>query len=228
MNDAVKSDSPKAGEDFAEACRREAGPAWDAACGHPFTLALGEGTLPPAAMADYLVQDYAFVGTLVSMVGFAVGKAPDIAAQARLSTFLAAVTSAENTYFQRSFDALQVPEAQRSRPALREVTERLIAAMEDAGDRGSYGEILATLLPAEWIYLSWAEAQAAKSPGAFYFQEWIDLHVNADFRAFVLWLKDETDRAAAAAGAQERRAMAERFARMVRLEVDFFDMFHTR
>lgn len=213
---------------FAETCRQKAGDDWDVACGHPFTVALGDGTLPTAAMADYLVQDYAFVGTLVSMVGFAVGKAPNIGAQARLSAFLAAVTSDENTYFQRSFDALQVPAADRSRPALREVTKQLIAAMQEAGGQGSYGEILATLLPAEWIYLTWAEAQAAKAPEAFYFREWIDLHVNGNFRAFVLWLKAETDEAAKTASADERQAMVARFARMVQLEVDFFDMFQPR
>ncbi len=213
---------------FTEAAKQEAGPLWEAVCAHPFTVALGDGTLPRAALAAYLVQDYAFVGTLVSMAGYAVGKAPDMAAKARFAGFLAAVTSDENTYFQRSFEALEVPEAERRAPELLEVTRGFIAAMDDAGRNGSYGEILATLLAAEWTYLTWAEAQAAKAPGAFYYQEWIDLHTNAAFKAFVLWLKDETDRTAAAATPTERAAMARRFARMMQLEVEFFDSFMPR
>lgn len=213
---------------FAEGARRAAGADWDAACHHPFTVALGDGRLDPGAMADYLVQDYAFVGTLVSMVGFAIGRAPDISAQGRLAGFLAAVTSEENTYFQRSFEALRVPQPDRRAPRLEPVSQQLIAAMQDAGAKGSYGEILATLLPAEWIYLTWAEAQANKAPDDFYFRDWIELHANDGFRAFVMWLKDETDRAATEAGETERAAMARRFARMVRLEVDFFGIFHPR
>ncbi len=213
---------------FADSARLASGEAWETACGHPFTVALGDATLPREAMAAYLVQDYAFIGTLVSMVGFAVGKAADMTGMARLSAFLAAVTSEENTYFQRSFEALAVPETEREAPELHPVTRQFVAVMDEVGRQGSYGEILATLLPAEWIYLTWAEAQAAKAPEPFYFGEWVALHANPDFRAFVMWLKAETDRIAGAADAQERQAMAARFAAMVRLEVEFFDVFCAR
>ncbi len=210
---------------FSEQARQAAGAEWDAACNHPFTVALGDAALPKEAMAAYLVQDYAFVETLVSMVGYAVGKAPNMPAMARLSTFLAAVTSDENTYFQRSFEALGVSPAEYTAPPLHPVTRQFLEAMADAGRNGSYGEILATLLPAEWIYLTWGEAQAAKAPEPFYFGEWVTLHANPDFRAFVLWLKDETDRAATDSDGAGREAMAKRFANMVRLEVAFFDVF---
>ncbi len=213
---------------FADSAKLAAGPLWENACSHPFTVALGDSTLPREAMAAYLVQDYDFIGTLVSMVGFAVGKAPDMTGMARLSAFLAAVTSEENTYFQRSFEALAVPEGEREHPQLHPVTRQFIAVMDEVGREGSYGEILATLLPAEWIYLSWAEAQAAKAPEPFYFGEWVALHANPDFRAFVMWLKAETDRIAVSADDQERQAMAARFATMVQLEVDFFDVFCAR
>ena len=217
-----------AGASFSEAARMAAGPAWEDACSHPFTVALGDATLPREAMAAYLVQDYAFIETLVSMIGFAVGKAPGMPAKAELSAFLAAVTSDENTYFQRSFEALGVAPADYETPELHKVTQQFIAAMDLAGREGSYGEILATLLPAEWIYLSWAEAQAEKAPEPFYFGEWVSLHANPAFRAFVMWLKAECDRTAAAAEERERRLMAQRFSAMVRLEVDFFDIFYAR
>jgi thiaminase/transcriptional activator TenA len=222
---------PETEPGFAETARRQVAADWQAACGHPFTAALGDGTLPPRVMADYLVQDYAFIGTLVSLIGFAIGRAPDMPAKLRLSAFLAALTSEENTYFQRSFEALEVPAAERDRPELHPVSEKLLAVMRDAGQTGSYGEILATLLPAEWIYLEWAEAQAHKAPGApeaFWLREWIELHANPAFRDFVRWLRAETDRAAERADAAERAAMTERFARLVALEVEFFDVFAPR
>ena len=210
---------------FSDSARKAAGAEWIAACNHPFTVALGDAALPKEAMAAYLVQDYAFVETLVSMVGYAVGKAPNMPAMARLSNFLAAVTSDENTYFQRSFEALGVAPADYTAPPLHPVTRQFLEAMANVGRNGTYGEIMATLLPAEWIYLTWGEAQAAKAPEPFYFGEWVTLHANPDFRAFVMWLKDETDRAAAKSDQAGREAMSKRFAEMVRLEVAFFDVF---
>ena len=197
--------------------------AWDAAVGHRFTVELGEDVLPDEVYRRYLIQDYAFIETLVAMVGYAVAKAPGMAAKSRLSAFLAAVTSDENTYFQRSFDALGVSETERTRPALAQVSKDLLAAMGDAGETGGYEDIIATLLPAEWIYLSWARTQAAKPVKRFYLKEWIDLHANPDFEDFVMWLKGELDATGPRLSPERQGDVAARFGRMVALEVAFFD-----
>ena len=34
---------------------------WERTVGHPFVLALGDGTLPRGVFADYMVQDYLFI-----------------------------------------------------------------------------------------------------------------------------------------------------------------------
>ncbi|MFM2041695.1 MAG: hypothetical protein RLY86_271 [Pseudomonadota bacterium] len=208
---------------FAETLRDHDPAAWDQAVTHPFTVELGDGTLPDAVLARYLIQDYQFVSTLVSMVGYGVAKAPTMAAKARLSAFLAAVTSDENTYFQRSFDELGVPELQRTAPALHPVAQAFLEAMADAGERGSYAEIIATLLPAEWIYLDWAKRQVAKAPPRFVHREWIDLHAIPAFESFVLWLKGEMDAIGPTLSAEETTRVRDRFARMVALEVAFFE-----
>lgn len=205
---------------LAERLRAECEPAWSAAARHRFTEELGDDAISDAVYRRYLVQDYAFIGTLVSMIGYGVARAPDMPAKAGLSQFLAALTSDENTYFLRSFDALGVPEAERTTPALLPVSQDFLAAMREAGEEGGYADVIATLLPAEWIYLEWARAQAGKPrPKRFWLAEWIDLHVNEGFEAFVGWLKGELDRV----GPAQEDACRRRFRRMVELEVAFFD-----
>ncbi|MDP6517892.1 MAG: TenA family protein [Alphaproteobacteria bacterium] len=208
---------------FSEILRERNRALWDQATGHRFCVELGDDSLAEAVYRRYLIQDYAFVEALVSMVAFGVARAPTMAAKAALSQFLAAVTSEENTYFLRSFEALGVSEAERDAPTLMPVSQEFLAAMRDAGAAGDYESVLATLLPAEWIYLTWAKAQAEKAPKRFYLREWIELHANPEFEAFVMWLKAELDRAGPRLAPARRADIEDRFRRMVALEVAFFD-----
>lgn len=197
--------------------------AWDRATTHRFTVELGADALPDAVFARYLVQDYAFIDTLASMVGYGLAKAPSMRAKGGLAGFLAVLTSEENTYFERSFAALGLGPADYARPALWPVSEDFLAALRDAGEAGGYGDVIATLLPAEWVYLAWATAQADKRPARFWLAEWIALHANPDFETFVMWLKAELDALAPTLDETARARLAARFARVLDLEGDFFD-----
>ncbi|ELY56830.1 transcriptional regulator [Natronococcus amylolyticus DSM 10524] len=220
---------------FTDWLRERSEPAWTDAVTHPFTRELGAGTLEEDAYATYLVQDYAFLEALVGTFGFAVGQAPGIEAKRPLIEFLETVTSTENDYFQRSFDALDVPESRRDDPARSPTAAALVDLLGRAAREGGYAETLAVLVPAEWIYREWATAVATEygdsnteppSDGAdlpFYYAEWIDLHAVPSFVAFVDELRDQLD-AVGAECATRRQARVERlFRRTVDLEVDFFD-----
>ena len=91
----------KAAPRFTEWLRALSEPAWTAAVEHRFTRELADDTLDDAVFRRYLVQDYSFVDSFVSLIGYAIGRAPSLPDRIRLSQFLASVTSEENTYFQR-------------------------------------------------------------------------------------------------------------------------------
>jgi thiaminase/transcriptional activator TenA len=74
-----------------------------------------------------------------------------------------------------------------------ETTKTLSALMLDASRSGTYEEVLAVIVPAEWIYLTWASAVADAAPGRFYLKEWIDLHTLDEFADFVGWMRDQLD-----------------------------------
>ena len=183
-------------------------------------------TLDDVVFRRYLLQDYAFVEDLVGVFGHAVGDAPTMAAKARLVDFLGTLTSEENDFFERSFAALDVPESRYQDPTLTEPTAAFRDLLLRAAREGGYAETLAVLVPAEWVYLTWAtddDLATADGPDRFYLQEWIDLHAVPEFEAFVGWLRAELDREGAAASERRQARLAELFSRTVDLEVAFFD-----
>lgn len=203
--------------------RAAAGADWEDAVSHPFTEQLSAGTLPEPVFASYLVQDYAFLDALASLVGYAVAQAPSYRAKQRLAAFLATITDEESDYFERSFDALGVTEAEWRDPAPSLVTREFTDLLYRAGARGGYAETLAVLVPVEWAYAEWASAAPDDRPEAFYYAEWIDLHDNPEFRDTVAWLRDQLDAAAGSLDPEREADVRALFERAVELEVDFFD-----
>lgn len=207
--------------------RESAEPYWTKATVHRFTEELAEGTLDSQVCARYLVQDYAFVDSFVSLLGYAVAYAPAMPQKRPFAGFLAAVTSEENDYFLRSFQALDVPESEWRSPQLAPVTAELLSVLQDSGRSGSYPLVLATLLAAEWSYLTWGQACGTRRPQEFWMAEWIDLHAVPEFERFVTWLRDETSRVGTDSPPEVQQQMCRTFCHMMDLEERFFDHAYT-
>jgi thiaminase/transcriptional activator TenA len=204
---------------FSEWLRARAEPDWTAAVDGRFVRELGDGTVDDDVFRRYLEQDYAFVETLTGTFGHALGEAPSMAAKGRLADFLGTLTSDENDYFERSFEALDGdPEATPD-----DVTRAFVDLLERAGREGGYAETLAVLVPAEWVYETWATGVDDPRPERFYLDEWIDLHANPAFVDFVGWLRSELDREGAAASPRRRGRLDRLFRRTVELERAFFE-----
>lgn len=207
---------------FTDWLRERSEPDWTDATEHRFVRELADGTVDDAVFRSYLVQDYAFVRTLTGTFGHAVGQAPTVGATTTLTDFLATLTDEEDDYFERSFDALGVSDGDRTDPPRAAVTAAFEDLLTRAALEGGYAETLAVLVPVEWVYLTWARG-ADGSPEAFYLREWIDLHADPAFEAFVAWLRRELDEYGPALDARRQRRVERHFRRAVALEVRFFD-----
>jgi thiaminase/transcriptional activator TenA len=206
---------------FSDWLRARSEPEWTAATEHRFTDELAAGTLDDAVFECYLRQDYRFLLALVRLAGNAVGDAPSVAAAGNVAGFLATVTSDENDYFERAFEALGVPESAWT-PDPAPVTRGLEHLLGRAGREGGYAESLAVLLPVEWVYLTWAE-RVEDDADAFYHSEWIALHDNPDFRAFVTGLRADLDEVGPALSPRRRERVGDLFTDAVAREVEFFE-----
>ncbi|WP_413692648.1 TenA family protein [Psychromonas sp. KJ10-2] len=197
---------------------------WSAATTHPFCLELTDGNLPLAKMRVYLAQDYTFIDNFVRLAASAIHHAPSLPDRLPLAHFLGNIAGPENTYFQRSFDMLEVEQSQRVSPALLKPTSDFQALMLKAANSGEYGNMVAVLCVAEWVYLSWAEPVVdAVQSLPFYFGEWITLHAGEYFESVVEHLRTQLDTAYLAADVSQQATIQEYFQQAVLLEKQFFD-----
>ena len=117
---------------FSQMLKTQNQAAWDACVHHRFIAEMMAGTLDDAVLRRYLVQDYQFINRFVALLGAAIASADVFAPRVTLSQFAAMITSDENTYFIRSFDALGVPENERLEPQLNLPTVQFQALMAEA------------------------------------------------------------------------------------------------
>jgi thiaminase/transcriptional activator TenA len=208
---------------FSERLRAENAGDWSAAKNHRFVDEIFDGAVPTDVMRRYLTQDYQFVDGFVALLGMAIATADHFDSRIRFTQFAAMITSDENTYFLRAFDALGVPGAERRAPIITAPTSGFQTLMREAAATGDYASCLAVLTVAEWLYLDWADRPSSPLPADFVHAEWITLHNNDGFRSFVTWLRGELDRVGAACAEPSRASAAAFFRRAVKLERAFFD-----
>ena len=201
---------------------------WDAAVTHPFVRELFAGTLPAAALRRYLVQDYQFVDGFTALLGAAVACADSAPPRMVIARQLGVVAGEENTYFQRAFNALGVPGPERTAPELLPCTAEFNLLMREAASSLDYASCLTVLIVAEWLYLDWARQAPKPRPTNPLAWEWIEIHDNPAFRAWVDFLRGELDRVIPELPAAAQNQCGQLFARATRLELRFFEATYTR
>ena len=206
-------------ERFTETLRTASEPGWSGAVGHRFVKELFAGTVPDAVMARYLIQDHRFLDSFLTLLGAALATADTFAAKLRFGRFIGTVSSEENTYFLRAFEALGVPANRRAADPDTPPTAGFKAIMREAAQTHGYAAALSVLVVTEWLYLDWASRAPKPLPDNFVHGEWIGLHDSPDFRAFVHFLRAELDRV----GPVEPDLCRDFFRRAVALELAFFD-----
>ena len=210
-------------EKFSEYLKNCNGKLWNEATNHKFTNELKNDKLEDHIFKKYIIQDYIFIETLVTLIGKAVYLSPNMNSKIKWANFLYAITSDENNYFQRSFDALDVSKEERTNTKLFLTISDFSKLMLEVANTGTYEEILAVILAAEWVYYTWASNAKKPYPKRFYLSEWITLHNNSSFKGTLDWIKKELDITSLKLTISEQHKVANLFIKIVRLEVSFFD-----
>lgn len=206
-------------ERFTDTLRHLSEPGWTRSIEHRFVNELMAGTVDDAVMINYLIQDHRFIDAFLTLLGAAIATADTFEARIRLGRFTGVISGEENTYFLRAFQALGVSDAQRRDAPDSAPTAGFKALMREAAASRSYAAALAVLNVAEGLYLDWALRAKGSLPPRFEHAEWITLHDNPDFQAFVAFLRAELDRV----GPTEQQTSTDFFLRAVALEQAFFD-----
>ncbi|RKR72778.1 thiaminase/transcriptional activator TenA [Otariodibacter oris] len=212
---------------FSDYLIQQAEPYWQQATDHGFIRDMVDGTLDKKVFANYLVQDYAFVRVFADLIAYAIAYSKTLEQKHRLSTFLSMITSAEDDYFIRSFEALGVEPSHYLDPnlavfpSIQGFHDEIKKAI-DSGAEVGYANCMTIITCAEAVYCHWGVKYREKSPEAFYFNEWITLHNNDYFQSLVAWLKSEMDQLGEDQKV-DREQLSALFTKICQLESQFFD-----
>jgi thiaminase (transcriptional activator TenA) len=212
---------------FTDELRAAAGDQWTAIVTHRFTSELASGTMDEKVMRRYLIQDFRFLDSFVILLASIIAHARSLPDRIPGCQFLAVITGAENTYFQRCFDALPgCSEEDRRLVPDSTTTTQFCKLMRDVAASGNLSEMLAVIVVCEWSYLSWAQRLFSEGTivrDHFMFFEWIDLHFGPNFEAVVEYLRNLLDKEALLLKDIARAVCEQRFLQAIQLELDFFD-----
>jgi thiaminase/transcriptional activator TenA len=206
---------------FCDWLRAENQAAWQAMIDHRFCRDIAADGLPDAAFLRYLRYEHAFVRGAVSIFAYALAKAPSAADQDHLIGVLDGLAREQEGYFRQTFARLGVDPSPLPSEALPEAAVGLRDGVRAIAERGSFAEILAAMLAAEWMYLTWCEAAHAQGPRMAAAADWIRLHVEPGFRGQVAWLIRRLDQLGPDLPAAEQRRCADSFVRVLALEIAF-------
>lgn len=229
---------------FSDELRAKAGDQWERVVHHKFTKELAAGTIDKdRVLKRYLIQDHRFLDSFVVLLASIVANLPTLKDRIPGCQFLAVITGPENTYFERSFEALGISKQERSETPDADVTERFCKLMRDAARSQRLEEMLAVIVVCEWSYLSWGQnvllaenvERAKVCREDFVTYEWVDLHSGPGFEGVIAYLRELLDREGKKLKSNllseddkksaEGRLMTceQRFLEAVNLEEEFFD-----
>lgn len=208
---------------FTRRLRDECLDEWVAGTRHRFVDELFTGSLDDEVLVRHLVQDYQSFDLLLRLLGEAMATAPNGPARLRLGRQIGMLTTVENTYFEDTFNTLEVSLSARLHPPLTCETVDLIDLVYDAINTHSWPHVLSVLVSLEWLRLDWAQAEGrtALSERPEH-RAWIELHRGHEYCNWVTFLRQQLDDAEPD-DPDDAEQCQDLFRRTVATEVAFFD-----
>lgn len=214
--------------DFFEILKADCTSEWRRYAEHPFTTAMGDGTLPEVAFRSYLVQDYLFLIEFARAYALAVYKAPTLADMREGAQGISAILDVEMGLHIKLCGAWGLsPEDLEKTPAEPE-TLAYTRYVLDAGMRGDLLSLKVALAPCVIGYAEIAERldgmPSGRDAGNPY-RVWIAEYAGAPYRAVAMAARAHLDRLAARYVTPAREAeLLTIFKEATRLEADFWEM----
>jgi thiaminase/transcriptional activator TenA len=208
---------------FTDTLKKGAADQWRRMQEHRFVVAVEEDRLPNEVLKRYLINEYAFVETAISIFGYALVRAPDMAARRELSRVISALVDDQVPYFSNAFVVLGIAESDWRAASLPPKAAMLRDGMLGYAAHGSFGDVMTAMLAAEWTYHTWcsrADDRAISNP---VLKDWVRLHAEPAFASQVAWLRTVVDEMGATPGEDRRRRFADVFATALELEIYFHD-----
>lgn len=197
---------------------------WSAILDHPMVQQLGDGTLDEDPFRYWVRQDYVYLIEYSRVFALGAAKAPTLKHMGTFADLLESTVNVEMDLHRSYAAEFDIPEAELETtdpaPTTRAYTDFLVrtAAM------GTFGDIVAALLPCMWGFNETGRRLAAAGkPDDDRYADWIDMYAGEEFTELTQWCKDLMDAVAADATPTEQDRYRELFVTSARYEYRFWD-----
>lgn len=211
---------------FAENIEAKAAPIREAILAHPFITGVGDGTLPLEKFKHYVEQDYAYLIDYSRVLAVASAKAPDLETMGWFAGLLDETLNTEMELHRRYCAEFGITRARldATRPA--PTTVAYTSYLLKTAHQGSFGELIASLLPCQWGYWDIGDhlARRGEPKHAPLYCQWIQMYTSQEFAALAQEIRALADRVAQDAGPLQTNAMNQAYLTSLRFEHQFWEM----
>jgi len=191
---------------------------------HPMVAGIGDGTLAPEPFRRWVRQDYVYLVEYNRVFALGAAKAPDLGRMGRFAELLHETIHTEMDLHRSYAAEFGISEAELEAtdpsPTTRGYTDFLVrvAAL------GTFGDLVAALLPCMWGFNETAERLAADGlPDEERYAEWIRTYTSEEFADLADWCRELLDEVAAGAPERTRERYRDLFHTSARYEYRFWD-----
>ena len=211
---------------FAENIETKAAPIREAILAHPFITGVGDGSLPVDKFKHYVEQDYLYLIDYSRVLAVASARAPDLETMGWFASLLNETLNTEMD-LHRSYCAefgITRGQLEAARPA--PTTVAYTSYLLKTAHQGSFGELVASLLPCQWGYWEIGEhlARMGEPQQAPLYCQWIQMYTSQEFAALAQEIRTLADRVAQDAGPLQTEAMDQAYLTSLRFEYRFWEM----
>ena len=193
---------------------------------HPFITGIGDGTLPVDRFKYYVIQDYVYLIDYSRALAIASARAIDLQDMSWFAGLLDETLNQEmalhRSYCQEFGINLQELESVEPASTTKSYTNFLLKTAY----QGSFGELVASLLPCQWGYWEIGDHLLKRGlpTSAPLYAQWIKMYTSEEFTELAHQIREMADRIGGGAGLAEQAAMRQAYTDSVRLEHRFWDM----
>ena len=193
---------------------------------HPFITGIGDGSLPIDRFKYYVIQDYAYLIDYSRALAIASARAIDLQDMSWFARLLDETLNREmelhRSYCQNFGISLQELESVEPAATTMSYTNFLLKTAY----QGSFGELVASLLPCQWGYWEIGDHLLKRGlpTSAPLYVEWINMYSSEEFTELAHQIREMADRIGGGASLTEQAAMRQAYTNSVQLEHRFWDM----
>ncbi|AKH98035.1 thiaminase II [Halanaeroarchaeum sulfurireducens] len=209
---------------FTDELETRAEPVWESILEHPMVVELGEGTLDEEPFRYFIRQDYRYLIDNARALAQGTAKAPDYERMTTFAELLTLTVDFEMDLHRSYAQEFGIPEAEleatEPSPTTRGYTDFLLRI----GATGTFGEIVAALLPCMWTFNETGKRLAENGlPDDERYATWVQTYAGDEYTELTRAAEDIMDDLAADASQEERERYRSLFETGVRYEYRFWD-----